>query len=751
MIKAIKMNNCVPYQHAEISDCKKINYIFGANGSGKSTIGSFLSGVTDSRFDGSSIEWTSEIHEKIAVYNKAFRIANLQQDMKGIFTLGNATIDDIKVLEQMKVNLERQTKDLDKYCSSLQIKETEKINKEKQFKENAWAQILKKNEKAFQKAFEGFRSSKDRFIIELNQRISDARGTVCKQTDLLRRAQTLYASKIERQSKFVLDIEKLMETISQIQNDSIWSTVIAGSKDVDIAALINELGNTSWVGQGRQYLHANSKKCPFCQQETITDEFRRKLESFFNTEYKQKTERLGMLQQEYQKLSNLILDLIEATVSGKDDSVQTGHLNLEVFTAKKDLLKATFISNTREMEKKSTKPEEKITISDVSSLVSEIRKMLDDANVLIDAHNALIDKRDTEEIVLRDDIWATCIHEADGFIKAYQRDISNINKALAGIKKARDSKKAEVDKLEFEVEEKAKHITSVRPAIDEINRFLKAYGFTDFSIQPAKDKENYYCITRDDGTLASNTLSEGEETFLTFLYFMQNAKGSTNQAHVADKKIIVLDDPISSLDSTILYVVGSIVKDLSGKIRKGEGDVTQLFVLTHNVFFHKEASFIDGRTKEISDVNYWIIRKNNSVAEIDAYKTKNPISSSYELLWRELKDNSRASLISVQNIMRRIIESYFGILGGRRDDCLLKKFENSEEMMIAKSLLYWINDGSHSIPDDLFIDLGTDIVPRYNKVFKDLFVKSGHLAHYNMMMGYNESDEKASSDSVDTV
>ena len=64
-------------------------------------------------------------------------------------------------------------------------------------------------------------------------------------------------------------------------------------------------------------------------------------------------------------------------------------------------------------------------------------------------------------------------------------------------------------------------------------------------IQPAEGKNNYYCIKRENGSLAADTLSEGEETFLTFLYFMQWTKGSTDPEHISDKKIVVLDDPIS--------------------------------------------------------------------------------------------------------------------------------------------------------------------------------------------------------------
>ena len=73
MIKAIKLKNCSPYQQAEVSSCKKINFIFGANGSGKSTISSFLSGSTDSRFSQSSIEWDGALKETIYVYSRGFR------------------------------------------------------------------------------------------------------------------------------------------------------------------------------------------------------------------------------------------------------------------------------------------------------------------------------------------------------------------------------------------------------------------------------------------------------------------------------------------------------------------------------------------------------------------------------------------------------------------------------------------------------------------------------------------------------
>ena len=216
---------------------------------------------------------------------------------------------------------------------------------------------------------------------------------------------------------------------------------------------------------------------------------------------------------------------------------------------------------------------------------------------------------------------------------------------------------------------------------------------------------------------------------------MQLTRGAIDKEKVNEKKIIVLDDPISSLDSNILYLVSAMVKDLAENIKNNTSDVEQLFIFTHNVYFHKEASFIDGRTLESKDVNFWIVRKNNGVSKIQSYGMTNPISSTYELLWKELREDQEISLVSMQNIMRRIIENYFKITGQKPGDYFLSKFESQEEKLVCESLLYWINDGSHTIYDDLHIDQYSDICNIFREVFKDIFDRTGHIEHYNMMMG----------------
>jgi len=84
--------------------------------------------------------------------------------------------------------------------------------------------------------------------------------------------------------------------------------------------------------------------------------------------------------------------------------------------------------------------------------------------------------------------------------------------------------------------------------------------------------------------------------------------------------------------------------------------------------------------------------------------------------------------------MRRIIENYFKILGNYGDDELINKFQNQQEQEICRSLICWINDGSHGVPDDLFVEHQEDTIENYNRVFKNIFKETGHIVHYNMLM-----------------
>lgn len=201
------------------------------------------------------------------------------------------------------------------------------------------------------------------------------------------------------------------------------------------------------------------------------------------------------------------------------------------------------------------------------------------------------------------------------------------------------------------------------------------------------------------------------------------------------------DDPVSSLDSDILFIVGSLIKGLFEEVRIKKGHVKQVFVLTHNVYFHKEVTFLKGRRngKVRGDESFWVVRKHELTSHLERYDT-NPIKTSYELLWAELRRPNPSNL-TIQNTLRRILENYFKILGDVDPDFICEKFEGKEKF-VCKSLFSWVNYGSHFAHDDLFIADGAtaDI---YLKVFKEVFEKLEHGGHYRMMMHEDNVEEAA--------
>ena len=78
--------------------------------------------------------------------------------------------------------------------------------------------------------------------------------------------------------------------------------------DVDIAKLIQRLNINDWVNQGKEYIEDTT--CPFCQQKTITDDFKRQIGSFFDETYLKDIKHLKELKQEYNNLTQNIINLL---------------------------------------------------------------------------------------------------------------------------------------------------------------------------------------------------------------------------------------------------------------------------------------------------------------------------------------------------------------------------------------------------------------------------------------------------------
>lgn len=739
MIKKISIKEVATYDASgvDIDNLKKINIFYGANGSGKTTIANIIQSPSD--YKTCTIEWEGNTPLNTLVYNKKFREQNFSNTkIAGVFTLGHATIEQKASLENKRTQLDEIIKESNSKKETIDKLKTEQKGHFESFKELCWNQIRHKYD-YLKDAFAGVLSSKVKFAEKVIDEYQNNHGKLLKYDEIIEKSKILFAEQPTVME--IINVGNLQ--FSEIESNGIWSKKIIGKSDIDIAPLIQRLNIDDWVNQGRSFLHDNSNVCPFCQKKTIDDTFRKQIEDYFDENYTRETNTLKSLSQKYFNDTQYAIAVLQQQYEKESNNNQT-KLDIDKYHACVETIKHIINENTEKINNKIKEPSRSIELSSASDQIRTLNNLINEANDKILEHNKLVKNFHVEKQSLIASIWKYIVEENKPQIEEYLKKNNGIEKGIAALNQSVDKLRIQHQSLHNEIIEENKNVTSVQAAVDEINRVLNLYGFNNFSIVPTND--NCYQIKRENGEIAQNTLSEGEITFITFLYFMQLVHGGTNPENAGENKVLVIDDPISSLDSTILYVVSSLIKEEIKAIKKDSSNVKQLLLLTHNVYFHKEVSFIDGRTKENNDTWYWIIRKNHNISTIQCFKKQNPIKGSYELLWDELKQSDKLSCTTLQNTMRRIYETYFKMLGQLGDEDVLNKIENPTDKEICRSLICWINDGSHCIPDDFHIGYQEDAKEKYLQVFKKIFEETNQIAHYNMMMGIDDNINEKEND-----
>jgi len=723
-----------PAAGEKLTDLKKINYLFGHNGCGKTTISRAIH--DPAARVGYTVSWKDGRPISTLVYNRDFADANFGEQLKGIFTLGE---DSTKAVEEIE-SLQQKIGKLDHEIGGLRQKlegddgtggSRRDLADVRSLLDEACWKSQQVHKAVFEKAMTGYRQGKVAFCNKILKEAAENKADLATLEDLTARALTIFEDATPQEAS-ILPIA--FTSLPDLEKSTILGRKVVGRDDVVVAALIGRLGNSDWVKQGVEYLMAADGPCPFCQQEASAN-LLEDLNAFFDEQYEADLAEITQLLTRYEAATNAICDRLDALVASPGRFV-----NPETLTERYNALKTAFELNHERLVAKRREPSCEITLEDTKEFADAINDLLMQANTAIDEYNETIHDLSKSKRTLTSQIWRFIVEERRTDLTTYEAAATKLGKMIEGLEAKIAEKKGERVRLDAQLKAKEASITSVKPTVDEINRTLSSFGFNSFKLAVAGERGDMYRIVRLDGSDAAKTLSEGERSFITFLYFYHMLAGSTSGAGTTVDKVVVFDDPVSSLDSDVLFIVSALIRKVVGDVRAGNGSVRQVFVLTHNIYFHKEVSYDRDRPSSgcRKDETFWVVRKRDNVSSLHYYAF-NPVKTSYELLWEDVRNSERANL-TIQNTLRRIVENYLIVLGGWRQDAIVALF-NGRDAQVCASLFSWINDGSHSAHDDLYLAADDNAVQSYLRVFEQVFEKTGHFAHYRMMMRISDANE----------
>jgi wobble nucleotide-excising tRNase len=393
--------------------------------------------------------------------------------------------------------------------------------------------------------------------------------------------------------KLKLNPEELQETLTAARNsndkdrieDNLQFSSATNIKDLHKAseavckrsvtkAVIEELDNNNrlreWTETGHN-LHKERDICAFCDSK-ISQERRKLLDQYFNTAYEQL---IGDVGEEKESIKTFIESI--KTISLPDESRLYNELR-EKYKESKDALgkvSSDFVTVCKKLShsldvKRSSKLTEEVSVAPLEELEkaqTDFLHGLEGLQSIIDSHNEKYDNFEKKAQEAKDRIISH--YSADHYSAYLQTSeaIEKLEEILAPLDKA--IKELEKKKAELEAQLSEHHI-----AVERINELLASFiGRNDIELVT---NEKGYFIERE-GVKAEH-LSEGERTAIAFTYFI--AKMEEKDFEI-ENSIIVIDDPISSLDTNALYAAGSF-------IRCHLENASQIFILTHNYQFFRE-------------------------------------------------------------------------------------------------------------------------------------------------------------------
>jgi wobble nucleotide-excising tRNase len=708
VFKDFRWDNALP-------EFKKFNLIYGLNGSGKTTLTHLFSALKSGQsadypdlkyqIETESGEYSQDMKypRKIKVFNKQYVSDNinfLECNTKPILILGEENKHLFFKIREDETSLAEVVEKINSHNKELYLK----IRSQ----DNLYTDIANRiGENIFGTRIRTYRKDNARNdFLELKSKelLSEIELINCNTT--IRQQRGGLVDELNS-NDFTEAFESLMPGVITLLKTTVETVIIERLKDnPDIS---------QWVEVGYQlHREKNSCICEFCNQ-PLPEERIRELAAYFNEEDKQLKAAIDELLEEINKIYLAVENIHPPDKANFYSDLQMAYqASVDLFSTEKKHLLIEFETLKKEVKAKKLHTSEELLLK-TSIDMREFLSALNDVNAHIKSQNEKTHNFEEKRRVAEQKLKKHYLSEIWDQVKKLDFEISELDQTIEKLKNGEPDNPdfLSVAHLEKRITENKNKLFRYLLACDELNQ--KITDFLGRGELVFECEEEGYIIKHQHGEIAKN-LSEGEKTAIAFVHFIISLQESDFDL---ENGIVVIDDPISSLDSNSLFQAFAFLKN-------SVKDAHQIFILTHNFSFLRLVIRWYKNLVRFRRVQAGYFMINNSfennmrianILELD--RLLKDYNNEYHYLFKLLyifheqgtTGNTIESVYHLPNIARKFLEHFLMILAPHKTD-LYSQLEVIDFCDYKKSAIYeFVNKQSHLSGNDF----DSSLVPETQK------------------------------------
>lgn len=615
------------------------NILFGYNGKGKSSV---AIGIKDE-----FLKDTSKKTENLRIFDRDYisnslLLENSEDKIKGVeanFGQGGVNIENkIKELEKQIIKedeIEKLDTGIDKLRREIRS-EIDKIHDRRKGEANI--QRKSKDE------------SVERVIDLYKKDLQDAKKIEADDEELIKINGD---NAIEKQIAQNENLRPL--NLSIIQTNLIDEVKVIFKETFGEDISIPEFEVVQWIESGLR-LHKDGDNCKFCEGKLDFSDVKSKIAEFKENKRHKATEKLKHFREQLQNLLESIKAIEKESKTYNTNIGNEIEQHFSSISEKKNTIETLITSCQSKIDNieiqenfdfellAGTLKELEESISTISKAKSEqlleLRKKLNNLTTLVKGAIGLeILKSTTIKVKLQE-------------VKDKEIDL----------KEKRDNNK----KKQEEIQDLKQQKSLTKDFADFVSQILNDINIS-LKVELDTDNKNYIIkSTNENATLTIKDISEGEKNLLALLFFYYELFADNKQQNVKPEiELIIVDDPISSMDDSNKFYILELMKNLL------ELSNQQIFVLTHSWEDYCNLSYGKKAWENNQPFATFEIRKSNGVSELSQLKN---IEKPYKYLFKEIFEFSQkreddlktdCQIYHYPNVMRRVFEEWYSFKIGR--------------------------------------------------------------------------------------